>query len=69
MRARFLTELHTQRMLRARFTNRQAATFEKYLSPHSPDDGLNCATLAADLDIDVSTLFWIDRGSHGAPGG
>jgi len=39
------------------------------LSPHSPDDALSNGALHADSDIGISTLFWIERGGDGKPGG
>src|SRR5262249_55442458 len=37
--------------------------------PHSPDDALSNGALHADSDIGISTLFWIERGGDGKPGG
>src|SRR5262245_31749997 len=39
------------------------------LNPHSPDDALSNGALHADSDIGISTLFWIERGGDGKPGG
>ena len=41
----------------------------KALNPHSPDDALSNGALHADSDIGISTLFWIERGGDGKPGG
>src|SRR5262249_50301395 len=38
-------------------------------NPHSPDDALSNGALHADSDIGISTLFWIERGGDGKPGG
>jgi len=39
------------------------------MNPHSPDDALSGGALHADSDIGISTLFWIERGGDGKPGG
>jgi hypothetical protein len=41
----------------------------KAFNPHSPDDALSNGALHADSDIGISTLFWIERGGDGKPGG
>jgi hypothetical protein len=38
-------------------------------NPHSPDDALSNRALHDDSDIGISTLFWIERGGDGKPGG
>src|SRR5262249_60854097 len=58
------TSINTPRVIRP-------PTFStpSFLNPHSPDDALSGGALHADSDIGISTLFWIERGGDGKPGG
>jgi len=44
-------------------------SYYRRLNPHSPDDALSNGALHADSDMGISTLFWIERGGDGKPGG